>query len=142
MNSPEMSLCLQSLNFKPEMVGMLDGSKPNARRIVSGEGPVTPVDDSQDVLADFVEVDLSKHNEAPEAEEELVVEAQSRPEKGEAAKRWGLENEIGRNEPCPCGSGMKFKMLLQSRAEFISIFTIRRLPVPLNGLIDQRLIPC
>ena len=83
------------------MVGMLDGSKPNARRIVSGEGPVAPVVDSQDVLADFVEVDLTKHNEAPEAEEEFVVEAQSRPEKGEAAKRWGLENESVAMSPVP-----------------------------------------
>ena len=47
------------------------------------------------MLADFVEVDLSKHNEAPEAEEELVVEAQSRPEKGEAAKDGGW-SKIGR----------------------------------------------
>ncbi|MEC8381250.1 MAG: preprotein translocase subunit SecA [Myxococcota bacterium] len=110
MNSlRDESLLRNLLNFKPEMVGMLDGSKPNARRIVSGEGPVQSADNGLDMLSDFVEVDLSKHSEEPEQEEVLEAEKPARPEKGEAAKRWGLEHEIGRNEPCPCGSGMKFK---------------------------------
>ncbi|MEZ4320212.1 MAG: preprotein translocase subunit SecA [Myxococcota bacterium] len=33
----------------------------------------------------------------------------ARPEKGLSAKRFGLEHGVRRNDPCPCGSGQKFK---------------------------------
>ena len=31
------------------------------------------------------------------------------PAKGEEARAYGIEHGVGRNEPCPCGSGEKFK---------------------------------
>ena len=42
--------------------------------------------------------------EAAQKEEEAA-----RPEKGVQAKEYGLARNISRNEPCPCGSGKKFK---------------------------------
>ncbi|MEC8423727.1 MAG: SEC-C metal-binding domain-containing protein, partial [Myxococcota bacterium] len=35
--------------------------------------------------------------------------APRRPEKGIAAKRFGIAQGVKRNDPCPCGSGQKFK---------------------------------
>ena len=35
--------------------------------------------------------------------------AEKRPQLGIEAKEFGLKHDWGRNEPCPCGSGRKFK---------------------------------
>ena len=49
-------------------------------------------------------------NMRKEQEEALLKEIEAnRPEKGLAAKQYGLEHEISKNDPCPCGSGRKFK---------------------------------
>lgn len=51
---------------------------------------------------------LEQKESERQAEIAAVLE-EKRPEKGIAAKEFGLKNGIGRNDPCPCGSGSKFK---------------------------------
>jgi preprotein translocase subunit SecA len=107
MNSlRDESLIRNLFNFKPEMVGMLDGSKQNSRRIVSGQMPKQPVPTPEDDLPKFEAVDVSG---LLPPKKEPVIDIPKMPSKGLEAKNFGLENDVGRNEPCPCGSGTKFK---------------------------------
>ena len=40
-----------------------------------------------------------------------------RPQPGAEARAFAAENEIGRNDPCPCGSGKKFKKCCYKEGE-------------------------
>ena len=43
-------------------------------------------------------------------EQQRVEEIEkNRPQEGLPAKEYGLKNNISKNDPCPCGSGKKFK---------------------------------
>jgi len=41
----------------------------------------------------------------------------ARPAAGLEAREWGLENGVRRNDPCPCGSGQKFKKCCYKAAD-------------------------
>ncbi len=51
----------------------------------------------------------------PTAENALPA-APARPAKGEEARQFGIEHGISRNDPCPCGSGLKFKKCCGGKA--------------------------
>ena len=44
-------------------------------------------------------------------------QAPARPAKGMAAKNFAIAHGIKRNEPCPCGSGLKFKKCCYNATE-------------------------
>ena len=85
-------------------------SKSNAKRLIENfnqaggggtEGPQQPFRaPTADELAAMAQRRQQVAQQAPPPK---------RPAKGAEAKAYGLANGIGRNEPCPCGSGNKFK---------------------------------
>jgi uncharacterized protein YecA (UPF0149 family) len=66
----------------------------------------------REIFAQIVARRLAAEKEAAEKQkQEEIAQALSekRPEIGKEAKEFGLKHTWGRNEPCPCGSGRKFK---------------------------------
>ena len=58
-------------------------------------------------LSDLARRALSK--EEVEAEEQAVAAAKAEREKDPGKYRLKADAQVGRNDPCPCGSGKKFK---------------------------------
>ncbi len=73
-------------------------TKANARRLASGE------------LDREAEAErYSEPDEPPPAPVVFTAPKVRLPEKGAEARLFALENNLRRNDPCPCGSGLKFK---------------------------------
>jgi len=83
-------------------------SKATARRLASGE-----LDDAMDASAE---------ESAPAFEPVPVAApvARALPAKGAEARLYAVENGVRRNDPCPCGSGQKFKKCCYEEAPGVS----------------------
>jgi preprotein translocase subunit SecA len=68
---------------------------------VLDERPAIPVDEPEGVLA----VDEAEYTPIAVPEPAPI----QRPEKGEATRQFAVQYGVRRNDPCPCGSGLKFK---------------------------------
>ena len=83
-------------------------------------GFTAPSSDELQQMAEQRKLDMERQRMMQQAQQEVQIRKEqeevrlreiemSRPEKGLAAKQYGLEHEISKNDPCPCGSGRKFK---------------------------------
>ncbi|MEC7985781.1 MAG: preprotein translocase subunit SecA [Myxococcota bacterium] len=111
------------VRLDPEMLVLPDdeSDKQEARRLASQTNPdipdvqlpnvifLPPPREVFDYLVGQKEAAIAQQKEAEKQAEIEAALSTKRPEKGVEAKEFGLQNGIGRNEPCPCGSGSKFK---------------------------------
>ncbi len=111
------------LQFTREEAERIQGiSKGTAQRIAQASAqPAAPEGamkmgfkaPSQEELASLAQrrQQMLKQQEQQRLAKEAAArqEEASRPEKGLAAKEYGLARNLSRNAPCPCGSGKKFK---------------------------------
>jgi preprotein translocase subunit SecA len=79
-----------------------------------GEGPVRGLDapavEADEAMRRLAEQRQKAQAAALLAAEEAKAKAEAeRPERGLEAKIWAERNGVKRNDPCPCGSGQKFK---------------------------------
>ncbi|MCB9779019.1 MAG: preprotein translocase subunit SecA [Alphaproteobacteria bacterium] len=81
-----------------------DAAPAAPERPTPGNGPVMTTEAMQQALAAAREAAARQQQAAP-----VPAAAPSRPAPGAAARAWGLSNDVRRNDPCPCGSGQKFK---------------------------------
>jgi preprotein translocase subunit SecA len=71
---------------------MVEGPDPSEVPLVTGGGLLAlPADDAE------------------EATEATGAPAAARPAPGDEARAFAIEHGVGKNDPCPCGSGQKFK---------------------------------
>jgi preprotein translocase subunit SecA len=97
---------LESFNLFKDMVTKT--SKQTISFLVKGNLP------SQDPQQNMQQARFSQHTQAPKQQEKLV-ESRSETGSGETEKVKPkqqpiiAEQKVGRNDPCPCGSGKKFK---------------------------------
>jgi preprotein translocase subunit SecA len=65
----------------------------------------------EDILEKLCMVQVQREEELPESREgqrqDYVMSRGNRPAEGKSIKRDG--HKVGRNDPCPCGSGKKYK---------------------------------
>ena len=106
----DMFLLMNSLRDEAVLSKILTQSRESATEDNSEEGiAIQPFSaPSQEEIAA-----LAARRQAmleAQKQEQLKKELEAaRPEKGLAAKEYGLARNIGRNDPCPCGSNKKFK---------------------------------
>ncbi|MCK6505760.1 preprotein translocase subunit SecA [Myxococcota bacterium] len=74
------------------------------------EGPGRPIMTLQQMQAAVrAAQEAQARQAAAQAAAQAATQAAARPAAGAEAREWGLERGIKRNDPCPCGSGLKFK---------------------------------
>jgi preprotein translocase subunit SecA len=62
-------------------------------------------------------MDQVRRQLAQQQQAAAAAAAPRRPEKGLEAKRFALAQGMKRNDPCPCGSGQKFKKCCYKAAD-------------------------
>lgn len=123
----ELAVLQQVLNEEPEQVE--EYSEVISSAVNKGLLYVSSNDDevTYTMPAEFEEKleDIEENNETVEAEEESVAEPvkqpvrtvpfASRPRRNQPVQQRIVGQKVGRNEPCPCGSGKKYKKCCWSK---------------------------
>ena len=102
--------------------GMPVVSKAAARRLM--ENPAAAIGGRAVAMAQGKPVDELAAMATPSAQPLAIPAAQAqqrrRPMAGEEARAYALANNVGRNDPCPCGSGRKYKKCCYKEPETAS----------------------
>ncbi|RME24999.1 MAG: hypothetical protein D6798_09935, partial [Deltaproteobacteria bacterium] len=98
------------------LAAMTPGSGGAGPQVGLGGGPGRPAAPGQPVMSREAMMEAVRAAQAQQAAAQAAAAAQQAaqqapalPAKGWEARQWGLERGLRRNDPCPCGSGLKFK---------------------------------
>ncbi len=92
--------------------------------LVHGTNAPSLYENLDELLPDKWDDDWERENWADKNQERFVAKNMTvSQEKNNQSKRSGQSERVGRNQPCPCGSGKKFKFCCSQKAKVLSLRT-------------------